>query len=145
VLPPALKVSGWALKNADVHGEKYPPVRVTPTLAALATVLSGDEATSAGRDGLMVKFCGSERSPFWLCTKMGICGDTVCGVHATGEINWADGMVARSSVALRNIVGTATPFASTLLLEEKFVPFKYMSCCTEPSCATAGMIEEIVA
>ena len=55
MLPLALIVSGCALKNADVQGEKYPPVRVIPTLAALATVLSGDEATRAGREGLMVK------------------------------------------------------------------------------------------
>ena len=66
-------------------------------------------------------------------------------MHAAGEINWADGMVARRSVALRNIVGTATPFGRTLLFDEKFVPFRSMSCCTEPSCATAGMIEVIVA
>jgi hypothetical protein len=53
-------------------------------------------------------------------------------------------MVARSSELLRKIVGTGTPFASTWLVERKFAPFTYISCCTEPSCAVVGAIEPSV-
>src|SRR5271170_6254321 len=46
VVPPRLKPTGCALKDAEVHGEKYPPVRITPTFAVLTTALSGDAATT---------------------------------------------------------------------------------------------------
>src|SRR5262249_36529908 len=89
------------LKSAVVaEGEKNPPVSETLTLPPPCETLSGVTATMAARVGFTVSASGPGEFglPFFLSTEIWSCPA------------WAskfEGMVARSNVLLRKVVGTA--------------------------------------
>src|SRR5579863_351962 len=127
------------LHCAVVCAEKNPPIRFTPAVVPLGTIVSGTSATTAGRDGVTFSpFVGPvrtfDRSPFCAWTTRGTGPATDSG---------AAGIVACSSVVLRNVVETAAGGdpASTVLFEVKFVPVRNTSCCAEPSPTMFGAAE----
>src|SRR6202453_1655455 len=127
------------LQLTQVLGEKNPPIRFTPAVPPFGTTVSGVNATTAGRDGITVSPSVGpvrtfDKSPFCACTTMDTDPATESGLA---------GIVARSSVGLRNSVGTGAGGVPTIatLLEVKFVPVRNTSCCAEPSPTMFGRAE----